>query len=37
MSENELSIEEALQKLEILVRELESGRIKLGNKNAEYA
>ncbi len=33
---NELSFEEALQKLEILVRELESGRIKLDDAVSAY-
>ena len=33
---NELSFEEALQKLEILVRELESGRIKLDDAVSTY-
>ena len=39
MNEEELgklSFEEALQKLEILVRELESGRIKLDDAVADY-
>ena len=33
---NELSFEDALQKLETLVRELESGRIKLDDAVAAY-
>ncbi len=33
---NELSFEDALQKLEILVRELESGRIKLDDAVSAY-
>ena len=33
---NELSFEEALQQLEVLVRELESGRIKLDDAVAAY-
>ncbi len=36
LATNELSFEEALQKLETLVRELESGRIKLDDAVAAY-
>ena len=36
LATNELSFEDALQKLETLVRELESGRIKLDDAVAAY-
>ena len=36
LATNEISFEDALQKLEMLVRELESGRIKLDDAVAAY-